>query len=257
MDQLKISLVQADLNWEDQESNFQLFEDLIDELEETDLIILPEMFTTGFSMKPGDLYDEPEGKTLQWMKQQATSKNCALTGSAIIKDGEHFYNRLYFVFPDGEYRQYDKKHLFTLAGEQKIYSAGKEHLLIDYQGWKIMPLICYDLRFPVWCRNTQQADLQLFVANWPERRNYAWKTLLRARAIENMCFVAAVNRVGEDGNGVSHSGDSVVLDELGKEIGELEPHHQQVKTFSLSRERMLKSRERFQFLSDRDSFTLS
>lgn len=256
MDHLRLSLLQAQLHWEDRLANFRLFEKLIDALGETDLIILPEMFTTGFSMEPEGLYDLPDGDTLKWMQKQASRTNAAITGSAIIKDGGNFYNRLYFVFPNGDYTHYDKKHLFTLAGEQKVYSAGKEHLLIDYRGWKIMPLICYDLRFPVWCRNTTEADLQIYVANWPKRRNEAWKTLLKARAIENMCFVAGLNRVGEDGNGVDHSGDSVLHDELGGVVGSLTPHQQEAVTFNISRERMLESRQRFQFLSDRDRFSL-
>lgn len=255
-DTLKVSLVQAALHWEDASANFQLFEKMMGEIESTDLIVLPEMFTTGFSMKPSELYDEPEGKTLAWMQKSAESQQASITGSAIIKDGDSFYNRLYFVWPDGTYKTYNKRHLFTLAGEEKYYTAGKEKLLVEYKGWRISPLICYDLRFPVWCRNVEEADLMLFVANWPERRAEPWKALLKARAIENMCYVAGVNRVGDDGNGVYHSGDSGVYDELGQPILSLDAGEVFVKTISLDRAKMMHSRKRFGFLNDRDEFEI-
>ena len=257
MDELSLTLVQTPLHWQKKEDNFKLFENLLSEVEHTDLILLPEMFSTGFSMNPEDLWDEPKGKSLEWLRALAGRKSAAISGSVIVKDKGKYYNRLYFVEPNGDYRCYDKKHLFTLAGEEKVYSAGSEQLILEYQGWKLMPLICYDLRFPVWCRNTANVDLQYFVANWPERRSEAWKSLLKSRAIENMCFVAGVNRVGEDGNGVDHSGDSGVYDELGNLILELTPYRQRVESVTISRKRMLESRQRFRFLDDRDEFRLS
>ena len=181
---------------------------------------------------------------------------CAISGSVIVKDEAQYFNRLYFVLPSGEYEVYDKKHLFTLAGEEKVYSAGKSRLVIQYKGWRIMPLVCYDLRFPVWCRNTEEVDLQFFVANWPNRRAEAWKALLKARAIENMCFVAGLNRVGNDGNEVYHSGDSALYDELGNIKLQLSAGKEEVKSIELNKKRMHESRQHFQFLSDRDSFEI-
>lgn len=257
MDKLSLTLVQTSLHWEDKAANFALFENLLSKCGPTDLILLPEMFSTGFSMRPAGLHDSPEGESLEWLRRLAAEKNAAVSGSAIIKEEGRFYNRLFFVKPDGNYHTYDKKHLFTLAGEEKVYSGGTRHLIVEYKGWKIMPLVCYDLRFPVWCRNTQEVDLQYFVANWPERRSFAWRSLLRARAIENMCFVAGLNRVGDDGNGVAHSGDSAVLDELGEAVLEIPASAEKVATVSLSKGRMLESRERFQFLADRDFFEIT
>ncbi len=258
MDELSITLVQPNLVWQDKKANFDKIELLLSaSIEVGDLIILPEMFTTGFSMTPEELWDTPEGETLPWMQKVAKEYNAAICGSAIIKENGNYFNRLFFVYPTGEFKTYNKRHLFTLAGEEKVYTAGTKHLIIEYKGWRIMPLVCYDLRFPVWCRNTTDVDLQLFVANWPERRSMPWKALLKARSIENMCYVAGLNRVGDDGNGVSHSGDSGVYDELGNEVALLSPFKEEVITAKLNRERMLESRNRFQFLSDRDSFGLT
>lgn len=256
MNELTVSLLQANLQWENPNANFSLFEEMIGRLAKTDLIILPEMFSTGFSMQPAKLFDKPEGKTLTWLQKMAKQTKAAITGSAIIRQENHFYNRLFFVFPEGEHLTYDKKHLFTYAGEEKVYAPGNRHLIVSYKGWKIMPLVCYDLRFPVWCRNTEEVDLQIFVANWPERRSEAWQTLLKARAIENMCYVAGLNRVGEDGNGIAHSGDSVVHDELGKKVLQLTPSIEESATVKLSKDQIEKSRSRFSFLKDRDQFSL-
>lgn len=257
MNNLSLTLVQANLVWQDRIANFKKMESLLAATQKVgDIILLPEMFTTGFSMSPETLWDKPEGETLRWLQKMAETHNAAVCGSAIIKDDGNYYNRLYFVYPSGEFETYNKRHLFTLAGEEKIYTGGSKHLFIDYKGWRIMPLVCYDLRFPVWCRNTTDVDLQIFVANWPERRSMPWKALLKARAIENMCYVAGLNRVGDDGNGVSHSGDSAVYDELGNEVEMLTPFKEEVVTIEMDRQKMLDSRQRFQFLSDRDSFDL-
>ncbi len=258
MKNLSLTLVQPNLVWQDRRANFEKMESLLAAAESVgDIILLPEMFTTGFSMAPDNLFDVPRGETLQWLQKMAMRHDAAVSGSAIIKDDGNYYNRLYFVYPTGEFKTYDKRHLFTLAGEEKVYTAGTEHLFVDYKGWRIMPLVCYDLRFPVWCRNTTDVDLQIFVANWPERRSMPWKALLKARAIENMCYVAGLNRVGDDGNGVSHSGDSGVYDELGNEVEMLTSFKEEVVTIELDRQKMLDSRQRFQFLSDRDSFGLA
>lgn len=256
MHDLHLTLVQANLVWESPDENFAKFEKLLKGVRETDLIILPEMFPTGFSMKPHGLAENVNGPALTWMKKMAAEKKTAICGSVIVKDKGEYFNRLYFVKPDGDVSHYDKRHLFTLAGEQKEYSGGNNHLIVDYKGWKIMPLICYDLRFPVWCRNTNEVDLQLFVANWPERRSEAWKTLVRARAIENMCYIAAVNRVGADGNEVDHSGDSVVYDELGNPLLNCTPFAEEVRQIKLNKASMLRSREKFSFLADRDDFEI-
>ena len=254
MDHLRVSLVQADLVWEDKEANLEKLARMVDQIDETDLIVLPEMFPTGFSMRPDALFDDVEGESLQWMRKLAKTKNSAVCGSVIVEVGGNYFNRLYFVKPSGDYQKYDKRHLFTLAGEEKVYTSGNERILIDWRGWKILPYVCYDLRFPVWCRNVEEADLMVFVANWPERRRDAWKTLLKARAIENMCYLVGVNRVGADGNDVMHSGDSAVYDELGKVIGAPEPFKEELVTVVLDRENMLRSRQRFSFLADRDQF---
>lgn len=257
MNDLNLCLIQTQLHWQDRTANLHHFESLIRHVHSADLIILPEMFTTGFSMEPEQLWDDPEGSTLEWMREMAGVSGAAITGSCIIKDQGHYYNRLYFVKPDGSFQTYDKRHLFTLAGEEKVYSPGRVRLVVEYKGWRILPLICYDLRFPVWCRNTVDADLMIFVANWPERRSMPWRSLLQARAIENMCYVAGLNRVGDDGNGVFHSGDSMVLDELGQHKLMLTPGEHDVQSVSINREKMLESRDRFSFLRDRDSFQMS
>lgn len=254
MNNLRITIVQANLVWEDVEANLSKLSTLLADVVNSDLIILPEMFPTGFSMKPADLFEEENGMALTWMKKLSQEKDAAVCGSVIVKEKGEYYNRLYFVQPDGTVAKYDKRHLFTLAGEEKVYSPGKERLVVEYKGWKIMPLVCYDLRFPVWCRNDVEADLQIFVANWPERRSEAWKTLLKARAIENMCYLAGVNRVGADGNDVMHSGDSAVYNELGQIVAEATPFEEGVITIELDREKMLESRKRFNFLNDRDAF---
>ena len=256
MNNLKVSLIQTDLEWENPDSNLERFSKLIQQIGATDLVILPEMFPTGFSMNPQANYEETGGKALLWMQETALERGIAICGSVIVKDGEAYYNRLYFVRENGEYSIYDKKHLFTLAGEEKIYTGGASKLILDYKGWKITPLICYDLRFPVWSRNVEESDLMIYVANWPERRSDAWKTLLKARAIENMCYVVGLNRIGNDGNGVYHSGDSAVHNELGEMISDIEPGTETVETYVLDKSRVVESRKRFNFLNDRDAFQI-
>ncbi len=202
MDNFLVTLVQSHLDWEAPQSNLDRFTALMEPLAgKTDLIILPEMFTTGFAMQPAPLAESSDGPTLEWMKKMARQLKAVVTGSIIAEEAGKYYNRLYWVEPGGRILHYDKRHLFGMAGEGDHYASGQERLIIDYEGWRICPLICYDLRFPVWSRNTEEIDLLIYVANWPETRANDWCTLTTARAIENQCYVAAVNRIGEDGNG--------------------------------------------------------
>tara|TARA_R110002072_G_scaffold114541_11_gene244635 strand:+ start:307 stop:1182 length:876 start_codon:yes stop_codon:yes gene_type:complete len=259
MEELKITLVQSDLVWEDPSKNLENFDkclNLSDNLGH--LVILPEMFATGFSMQPQKfaINSKPQHQGLTWMLKTAEEKKLAICGSLISEEDGKYFNRLYFVLPNGEYHTYNKRHLFSLAGEEKIYSPGDTKLVIDYLGWRINPLICYDLRFPVWCRNDAEIDLQIFVANWPERRSEAWKSLLKARAIENMCFVAGLNRIGDDGNGIYHSGDSCLFNELGDLVSDIPSGKASIKTYTLGKNALMKSRNRFGFLNDRDGFKL-
>ena len=257
MKQLKVTIVQSHLHWENPLTNRALFSAKIKEiLEETDLIILPEMFTTGFTMNAAPLAEEIVGTTLQWMQSAAKEKGCAITGSIIVKENEQFFNRLYFVFPNGTYKQYDKKHTFTLAGEHKTFTAGEERIIVDYEGWKICPLICYDLRFPVWARNTSNYDVLIYAANWPKKRVSAWDSLLKARAIENMAYCIGVNRVGLDGNGFEYTGHSAVYDVLGERISSAKFEQEFIETITLSKEHIVSNRKHLQFLEDRDNFTL-
>lgn len=254
---LSVSIIQTELAWEDKAANFKHFEELINAIElDTDLIVLPEMFTTGFSMSAENLFDSPEGETLEWMRKQSKNKEAAITGSAIVKEKRQFFNRLYFVKPDGSYQTYDKKHLFTLAGEQNHYSEGQEKLIMNYNGWKICPLICYDLRFPVWARNTEDYDLLIYVANWPQKRVSAWDALLKARAIENMSYCIGVNRIGEDGNGFPYTGHSAIYDGLGKKVSTDLYEESFIETKTLSRQHLLDIRDKLGFLRDKDQFKL-
>tara|TARA_B100000949_G_scaffold39768_5_gene33760 strand:- start:11174 stop:11953 length:780 start_codon:yes stop_codon:yes gene_type:complete len=254
---LKTTLIQSDLHWEDAEANRAKFEEKIKNIEgNTDLIILPEMFTTGFSMHAEKLAENNDGETLNWMISIAEKHNSAITGSVIIRENNHYYNRLFFVFPDGSFQKYDKKHTFTLAKENETYSAGKERLIIDYKGWKICPLVCYDLRFPVWARNTEDYDILIYVANWPKARTIAWDTLLKARAIENMAYCIGVNRTGFDGNDHEYVGHSAVYDVLGKQISRVNFEDEFTETIFLEKEHIESNRKHLQFLKDRDYFIL-
>jgi omega-amidase len=250
---MKITLIQTSLAWEDPETNRQNFIRLIESIEDTDMIVLPEMFSTGFTMAPEAVAEAMDGSTVNWMKSIASQKGCAVTGSIVIQENGNYFNRLLFVLPSGEMKTYDKRHLFSLAGEDKAYTNGKERLIVEYKGWKICPLICYDLRFPVFSRNTEEYDLLLYVANWPSPRVLAWDTLLPARAIENMCYVAAVNRIGEDNNGHNYPGHSLVFDALGKSLIDA-GNDEGAFTIDLDKEVLLETRGKFSFLNDRDSF---
>lgn len=254
---MKISIIQTDLAWENVHANLDNFSLKIEGIkEETDLIILPEMFATGFTMNPAAVAETVNGKSVTWMKQIAARYKCAVTGSLVIAENGSYYNRLFFVLPDGEIKSYNKRHLFTLAGEDKFYTAGTEKLIIDYKGWKICPLVCYDLRFPVFSRNTEGYDLLIYVANWPQVRTVAWDALLRARAIENLSYTVGVNRIGKDGNSHEYSGHSQVIDALGTYI--TAPFENDgVVTVTLDKEVLHETRKKFAFLNDRDNFMLT
>lgn len=252
---MKITLLQSPLTWENAEANRQHFSAIINEAGATDLILLPEMFSTGFTMNPERVAEPLDGPTVEWIKKMASDYNCALTGSVVISEEGKYYNRLLFVYPDGKIEHYDKRHLFSLAGEDKAYTPGIERLVVEYKGWKICPLVCYDLRFPVFSRNTEDFDLLLYVANWPEPRITAWDALLKARAIENMCYVAGVNRTGKDESGHNYPGHSQVFDALGMSL--LEPSENEgIFTVELDKEALTQARKKFGFLNDRDIFTL-
>jgi omega-amidase len=255
---LTITTLQTSLHWEDPAKNLTHFTEKIAQLPQTDILILPEMFTTGFTMKPETQAEEAGGKGLQWMQQQAQTKNCVIVGSISVKENGNYYNRLYWVKPDGTFLFYDKRHLFSMGKEHEHYTAGSNKLIIDYKGWKICPLICYDLRFPIWSRNTQENtyDLLIYVANWPEVRNYPWKQLLIARAIENQCYVAGVNRIGADGNDFQHSGDTVVLSPKGEAISQTKAHEDALETLTLSYETLSEFRKVFPVLKDADHFKI-
>lgn len=256
MDNLRVSLVQTHLVWEDPVANRDHFSTLLSPLAgRTDLVILPEMFSTGFSMRPEALAEPPEGPTPQWMMDQAKKLDAVITGSLIIQAHGRYYNRLIWMPPDGAFRHYDKRHLFTLAGEDRHYTPGKAHLLVTWKGWRILPLICYDLRFPVWSRNVFDYDLLLYVANWPERRVQAWSTLLAARAIENQAYTIGVNRIGHDGNDVYHSGDTGLYDFQGYPVYRC-AHQEDVFTAALDKTAQRDFRQKLAFLPDRDTFQI-
>ena len=260
---LTFTIIQTDLVWEDIDANLALLEEKINAIStRTEIIVLPEMFSTGFSMNPEKVAETMEGKALQWMKRIAISKRVILTGSLAIKENEHYYNRLIWMLPNGQFSYYDKRHLFAFAGEDNHYAPGNKRLIAQVKGWKINLQVCYDLRFPVWARQQQadeqeaEYDILLYVANWPERRNLAWKTLLTARAIENQCYVIGVNRVGNDGNSIYHNGDSMVINPLGEVIYS-KTDVEDTYTFTLEKEDLLSIRKQFPFLKDADGFLLT
>lgn len=257
MQHLKIAILQADLVWENSAENLKNFSEKIHQINEpVDLIVLPEMFTTGFSMHPQKIGDTMHGETIAWMRKTASEKNAAIAGSVIIFENNNFYNRFLFVHPSGEINFYDKRHLFTLAGEDKVYVAGKEKLIVEYKGWKICPLVCYDLRFPVWARNAEDYDLLIYVANWPKIRIAAWDTLLKARAIENMCYTIGVNRVGVDTNNYEYSGHSAAFNCLGEQVAETKENTEETVVFTLDKNLSSEIRNKLGFLNDRDTFEI-
>ncbi len=256
MQDLNITLIQSDLAWEDKVRNLAIFTKHIRQAPETDIIILPEMFNTGFSMNAVELAEAPDAETTQWMHEMAAAQNACVCGSIIIEENEQYFNRLIWMYPDGHYEKYDKRHLFSIAGEDKVFTAGYDRLLVEVKGWTICPLICYDLRFPVWSRFRNDYDVLIYIANWTERRVYAWQQLLIARAIENQCYVIGVNRIGADGNTVYHSGHSAVLDPMGERSWEL-AHERAVYTTTLSARHLEDIRTKLPFQNDRDMFSVN
>jgi omega-amidase len=260
MSTLSFTLIQTHLYWEDKTANLAMFEQKIMGISErTEIVVLPEMFSTGFSMQPERLAEDMNGETVSWMKKIAAAKKIILTGSVIIKEDGHFYNRLLWVQPDGKLGYYDKRHRFAFAGEDNEYTAGNKRTIAQVKGWKINLQVCYDLRFPVWARQhiitAPEYDVLLYVANWPERRVHAWKTLLTARAIENQCYVVGVNRVGDDGNGIHHNGESMVIDPLGTVLYH-KPEEEDIYTITLELEPLQQVREKFPFWKDADHFKI-
>ena len=257
MQDLKIATIQSDLYWENIAKNIAQFEDKIDLINsEIDVIILPEMFTTGFSMKSKILAEKMDGKTVDWMQKMAIKKQVCILGSIIIEENKKYYNRLICVFKNGEILHYDKRHLFTFGDEHNHFSAGENRLVFELKGWKICPLICYDLRFPVWSRNTEDIDLYIYTANWPEVRIPVWDTLLRARSIENVSYVIGVNRIGVDGTDKKYSGNSVVLDFKGDSILDFPKNENFTGIVSLTKSNLMKFREKFPALKDGDKFQI-
>jgi omega-amidase len=253
---MKIALIQSSLFWENPTENRNYFEEKINTIaEKVDLIVLPEMFTTGFTMNPSTVGETMQGETISWLQSLAKSKNSAITGSLIIEENNNFYNRLVFVFPSGDIQFYDKRHLFTLVGEEKVYTSGNQKLIVDYLGWKICPLVCYDLRFPVFARNVEEYDVLIYVASWPKPRINAWDILLKARSVENMCYTIGVNRIGLDATNFEYNGHSQAVDFLGNYM--LEPQDTEgVFITELNKVKLLETRRKLGFLNDRDSFEL-
>jgi omega-amidase len=254
---MKTAIVQTSLYWESPIDNKVLLQEKFDSISQNvDLIVLPEMFTTGFTMNPKEVAETMNGEIVSWLQEVATTKNCAITGSLVIVENGNFFNRLVFIFPDGTIQYYNKRHLFTLAGEDKIYTHGKEKLIIEYKGFKICPLVCYDLRFPVFSRNVEHYDLLIYVANWPKLRVNAWDILLKARAVENLCYTIGVNRIGMDNNNLEYNGHSQVIDYLGNYM--LEPQEAEgVFIMELDKNKMLETRKKLAFLDDKDTFEIT
>ncbi len=272
MSTLTITGIQTSLHWENPAANLNMLEEKIKNISsKTEVIILPEMFNTGFSMKPKELAETMDGETVKWMKRIAAEKKMILAGSLMIKENGNYFNRLIWMLPNGQYGYYDKRHLFAYAGEDEEFTPGTKRLIASVKGWRVHLLVCYDLRFPVWSRqapplrkergsggdanSAPEYDLLIYVANWPERRNHAWKTLLQARAIENQCYVAGVNRVGYDGHDVYHSGDSMVVDPMG-EILYSKAHEEDIFTLTLQKDKLEDVRTRLPFWKDGDNFII-
>ena len=253
---MKIALIQTSLQWENPSENRASLQENITSISQyVDLIVLPEMFASGFTMNPKKVAETMQGETISWLKKIAQTKNCAITGSLVIQENGKYYNRLVFVFPSGEIQHYDKRHLFTLAGEDKVYTSGSDKLIVNYKGFKICPLICYDLRFPVFSRNVEDYDALIYVANWPKPRVNAWDILLKARAVENMSYVVGVNRIGTDNNNLEYVGHSQAVDFLGNYIQEPQ-ETEGVFIVELDKETMLETRQKLDFLNDKDNFTI-
>ena len=253
---LKLSLAQSNIFWEDVEQNLSHFKGLISKISDTNILLLPEMFNTAFCPKSNHLAETMDGKTVSWMKEISKTKGCAIAGTLMIKEGKNIFNRLVWISASGEIHTYDKHHLFSLIKEERYISKGKGRLIIEEQGWKICPLICYDLRFPVFSRNDVEYDVLIYLANWPVKRIDAWDTLLKARSIENQCYTIGVNRVGQDGNEIPFNGHSKVFDAFGKELFLATENKEEVLQFEISLDDLKLKRRQMNFLQDRDNFKL-
>ncbi|GEO09721.1 amidohydrolase [Segetibacter aerophilus] len=265
MSSLTFTIIQTALHWEDKKANLEMLEEKINSIsQKTEVVILPEMFSTGFSMKPEELAEGMDGESVAWMKRVSAQKKIILTGSLIIEQEDRYLNRLVWMLPNGQMGLYDKRHLFAYAHEDEHYTAGSKRLIASVKGWKINLLVCYDLRFPVWSRQARHGsdrqqgpeyDVLIYVANWPEKRGHMWRTLLQARAIENQCFCIGVNRVGKDGNGIQHSGDSMVVNPLG-EVLYHKVNDEDIYTFTLQKDDLIEIREKMPFWKDADPFLI-
>lgn len=253
-----VTLIQPDIIWEDPSSNIEAYTRLLNTIESrVDAILLPELFTTGFTMRSRDLAETMEGTTMKWMSVQATRLRCDLAGSIIISENGNCFNRLIWMRKDGSYGYYDKRHLFRMSGEHEHYSQGSKPIIIEAKGFRIKPLVCYDLRFPVWSRNRQDYDILIYLANWPAPRRDVWLALLKARAIENQAYTIGVNRVGKDGMGIEYLGDTMALDAKGQILTSMEPGIPGLQTIHLSLEILSAFRKKFPVWKDADSFTLT
>ena len=253
---LNITLIQTSLFWENVEKNLSHFDKLISEISETDIILLPEMFNTAFCPKSNHLAETMEGETVSWMKEIAKNKNSAIAGALMVKEGARVFNRLVWISKNGTIHTYDKHHLFSLIKEERYISKGTGRLIVEEDGWRICPLICYDLRFPVFSRNDVDYDVLIYLANWPVKRIEAWDTLLKARSIENQCYTIGVNRVGKDGNGIPFNGHSKVFDAFGKKLLSATKNIKEVLQIEISLDDLKLKRRQMNFLQDRDDFTL-
>ena len=262
MPDLRITLIQSDIFWEESPKNLELFGRMIDDCRDpSDLIILPEMFNTGFSINPDRCAETMEGPSVSFLREKAEKKNCMMMGSLLISENNSYFNRLIAMFPDGSSVQYDKRHLFRLSDEYKVMSAGKKKIVAAWKNWKILPLVCYDLRFPVWSRNQWRGgeyeyDLLVYASNWPKSRSHIWKSLLVARAIENQCYVIGVNRIGKDGHGTAYSGNSLLIGPEGEILESADTEHPAVISTTLSMTRLMDFRKKYPFAPDWDHFTI-
>jgi omega-amidase len=254
MSDLKVAIVQQNPEWENREENLVHYTSIIRNIGQTDLILLPEMFTTGFSMSVETMAETMEGRSVEWMRSQSQENKAALAGTLIIKENGVYYNRMVWADPTGEIQYYDKRHLFSMGEEHLHYTAGDKRVTINFKGWRIRPLICYDLRFPVWSRNHDDYDLLIYLANWPSARHQVWKSLLVARALENQCWCAGVNRTGTDGMNILYGGDSGIIDPRG--MATWMGDNSTAQIFSLSLDELRKFRQKFPVLNDRDNFDI-
>ena len=264
MEDIKITIIQTSLEWENVDENLSSFDKFISQIikDKPDLIVLPEEFNTAFSVKPENFYEKLDGKTIKWMAKQASLMNCVIIGSLIIKENNKYFNTLIWMRPDGSFETYRKRHLFRMGKEHLKFSGGHDRLIVDLKGWKICPLICYDLRFPVWAKNTfknekYEYDILIYIATWPEVCSHGWKTLLMARAIENQAFVIGVNRVGKDGNSISYSGDSAIVDPNGEVVSGIQSNQETFETINLSYFTLSNIRSKFNAGFDWDNFKIS